>query len=133
MEVSNQGWSVHQFTPSGVIRLAWPVKSLKGNIQDLKLELQPAQITSSGDQVHSDSAGNAQQFVTTIEPILSPWQKLSKWYTDNWQAILSVAVGLGAAIVAVVKWGGSLGEALRSSISQIRGGNSRSNSTPQDP
>jgi hypothetical protein len=118
---SQDSWERRTFTPSGVINWAWTVKAVKAGAQDLRLELQPAVISEGGGDIVLSSGSNVGSFITNVE-IDAPFiDDAKQWIEKTWGLIVTIAASLAAAILAIITWGGDLGQKLREFRAKWRG------------
>lgn len=121
LDVDNQNWILRQFTPTGILNWSWSVTAVAPGDHGLRLELEPAVTTQTADIIaQGGSSPNRGTFVTQVQVNASWIQHVGQWWKDNWGIIVIVAGSIGVALVAIVKWGGDLGQALRDSWAKWR-------------
>jgi hypothetical protein len=122
LAASNTDWNVREFTPTGVVNWSWSITALRPGDHDIQLELEPVLVTSAnGVPVGSGTADTATTFLTPVHVDTFWFEAASFWWKDNWPSIALICGGIGAAILALIKWGGSLGETIRQAMGKWRG------------
>lgn len=111
IEVDSEEWVVREFTPVGLINWAWSIKGVAPGDHQVKLLLHPTLSTQDGELALTGT--KTATFVTTVRVEASAIQIVDRWFKDNWHIITGIAVLLGGAFLAVVKWAGNVIEALR--------------------
>jgi hypothetical protein len=130
LTVDNTDWALRQFTPTGVLNWSWSTTALAPGSHELQLELQPAvttQASSSGRMIILAEGNDAlnSTYITRVHVNASWVERAGEWWSDNWAIIALVAAAIGAAVVAVVKWGGDLGQAFRDASAKWQGKQSK--------
>jgi hypothetical protein len=105
LTVDEDDWVLRSFTPSGVIRWTWAVTAVKAAEQDLRLELQPAVRSEDGAVLVSDTSTDVSSFVTRARVEQGALQRMGDWWTENWGTITLVSAGIGAAVLALLRYG----------------------------
>lgn len=124
LEVQDRSWIMRQFTPTGVLNWSWSVKALRPGVSELRLELQPA--LSARDPgtralMQPEHPSRVTAFVTRVHVNANALQRSGQWWKDNWPVLLMIATGLGAAVLGLIRWGGSLGQTIREARQKWRG------------
>jgi hypothetical protein len=111
LRITDSGDNSRKLAPTGRAQWSWSVTALKPGNHDLQLAIQPALVVDR-TVYQSDPSTQRLTFVTDVNGHASFWQSVGFWASDNWPPILAVATAVGAATVGLVKWAGSMGEAL---------------------
>jgi len=114
LDVPASGDGVRNFYPTGQVEWTWQVTAKKPGQHELQLRLEPALV--AGQTVFdADPATQRRTVVTKVNATGDFWQNLRFWSAENWGPIAAGAVAIGGAIVGLVTWYGSLGEAWNKS------------------
>jgi hypothetical protein len=126
--INPQEWQRREFTPAGVANWAWTVVPSREGDSDLRLELQPALKNESGENLDdSESAAITATYLTHLRvdprppPPPPPPPPLTDRVQEGWGYAVLAAGALSVAIIASIKFGGDIGQALREARSKWRG------------
>jgi hypothetical protein len=123
MEVDNREWILRKFTPTGLLNWSWSVKAVAAGDHELRLELEPVVTTQSQYVLlQGGSPPDVSTHVSQVHVNASWIQRVGQWWDDSWPIITVVAAGIGAAIIAVIKWGGEVFEAVHNAFRKRREG-----------
>jgi hypothetical protein len=114
-------WLDRTFTPSGVINWAWTVKATQGRSQDLRLELLPAVVDEQGQVMVSGKESNLASFVTHVEVDAPTSDDIKQWFEKTWVGVSAAAAAIAAALIALVKFSGDIGQAYREARAKCMG------------
>ena len=121
LEIDEDDWVLRTFTPSGVIRWSWGVTATDPGRHDLQLELQPAVIGEGGVMLVGDASTEVSSFLTPVDVEEDRIQQLGDWWSDHWGTVTLIAAGIGAAVLAVLKYSEQLARRWRRAVAAWRG------------
>jgi hypothetical protein len=121
LSVDEEDWVLRSFTPAGLIRWTWAVTAVKAEDQDLRLELQPAVRSEDGTVLVSDTATDVSSFVTRARVEEGALRQLGAWWSENWGTITLVSAGIGAAVLALLRYGAEFAGQFRRVVAAWQG------------
>ena len=121
LTVDEVDWIVRSFTPTGVIRWTWVVTAVEADDQDLELELQPAVRSEDGTILVGQSSTEISSFITAVRVEEDAVARVGEWWESRWTIMALVAAGIGAAILALLRFGAQLADQTRRTVAAFRG------------
>jgi hypothetical protein len=121
LTVDEVDWIVRSFTPTGVIRWTWVVTAVEADDQDLELELQPAVRSEDGTILVGQSSTEISSFITAVRVEEDAVARVGEWWESRWTIMALVAAGIGAAILALLRFGAQLADQTRQTVAAFRG------------
>jgi hypothetical protein len=121
LTVDEDDWIVRSFTPTGVIRWTWVVTAVEADDQDLELELQPAVRSEDGTILVGQSSTEISSFITGVRVEEDAVERVGEWWESRWAIIALVAAGIGAALLALLRFGAQLADQTRRTVAAFRG------------
>ncbi|MEV4900054.1 hypothetical protein AB0K08_01780 [Citricoccus sp. NPDC055426] len=99
-------WVNRRFTADGTIDWAWSVTATVPEDQQVRIQLRPALSINDGAQtITSDSV---RTYVTEVQVSASLVERVAYWFETQWPLLVGIALALGVAVLAVLRWGGDL-------------------------
>ncbi len=133
LTVDEDDWIVRSFTPTGVIRWTWVVTAVEADDQDLELELQPAVRSEDGTILVGQSSTEISSFITAVRVEEGAVERVGEWWESRWAIIALVAAGIGAAVLAVLRFGAQLADEARRTVAAFRGDEGEDDDEPEPP
>ena len=133
LTVDEDDWIVRTFTPTGVIRWTWVVTAVEADDQDLELELQPAVRSEDGTILVGQSSTEISSFITGVRVEEDAVERVGEWWESRWAIIALVAAGIGAAVLALLRFGAQLAEQTRRTVAAFRGPGGKDDDGPEPP
>jgi hypothetical protein len=121
LTVDEDDWIVRSFTPTGVIRWTWVVTAVEADDQDIELELQPAVRSEDGTILVGQSSTEISSFITGVRVEEDPVERVGEWWESRWAIIALVAAGIGAAVLALLRFGAQVADQTRRTVAAFRG------------
>ncbi len=126
-------WIVRNFTPTGVIRWTWVVTAVQADDLDLELELQPAVRSQDGTILVGQSSTEISSFITQVRVEEDAVARVGEWWQSRWAIIALVAAGIGAAVLALLRFGAQLAGQTRRTVAAFRGDATKDVDGPEPP
>jgi hypothetical protein len=133
LTVDEDDWIVRTFTPTGVIRWTWVVTAVEADDQDLELELQPAVRSEDGTILVGQSSTEISSFIAGVRVEEDPVERVGEWWESRWAIIALVAAGIGAALLALLRFGAQLADQTRRTVAAFRGDVGEDDDGPNRP
>lgn len=130
--VENTRWVPRQFTPSGSVNWIWNISAKRPGTYPLRVELDPALSAADGSRIIAEGdperARGYPTRLTVDAPLLT---RARVWTEDNWGKLVTAVGALGVGLLALVKWGGDFGAALKEALRKWRGAAPTSRASPR--
>jgi hypothetical protein len=133
LRVDEPDWVLRTPTPAGVVNWSWSVTGLKPKGHDLKLELQPAVKIANGLLMVRNTEPMVSSYVTTVNVEGTVIEDFGQWWNENWPILAAIAGATAAGVLALVKWGGDLGQSLIEALGKWRAAPGESPSLEKEP
>lgn len=102
--VDEEGWLSRRFTPTGVIRWSWAVTAVGFEPEDLRLDLRPVARAGEGSVALASGPAEVSSFFTTAVIEEALLEKARRWWDAHWTTLAVIAGGLGAAVLALLRY-----------------------------
>lgn len=113
----NGGWVVQEFTPTGVLEWSWTVTAEKPADAELRLDIRPAIAIAAAAEDLVYATQSSTSFNTDVIVDGNLLSRSAYWFEGNWGYVLAIAVPVGIAATALLRWW--LG--LRTEVRKARG------------
>jgi hypothetical protein len=98
-------WSFREFTPVGVVEWSWSVTATTPADHELRLDLRPAVRL---DESPTTPITQLASFTTEVDVKSTALERLAHWFDTQWPLLAGIAAILGAAALAVKRWGANM-------------------------
>ena len=95
--------------------------AVEADDQDLELELQPAVRSEDGTILVGQSSTEISSFITAVRVEEDAVARVGEWWESRWTIMALVAAGIGAAILALLRFGAQLADQTRRTVAAFRG------------